>query len=373
MAQGETALGRGAARRPHLDGVRGLAITLVLVAHVLGLNGAGLVGVLVFFVLSGYLITGLLLRENDRMGRLDLRQFYVRRALRLLPALVGFLALFAVVSLTIDVGVTPGETVRGVALGLTYTTDLALGFQAGYVPPLAHLWTLAVEEHFYLVWPFLLAWMLRRRRLRITPLVLIALAGAAVRSLTIAVAPVFPLYVYALPSTWIDPIMCGVILAVHRSRGGPGPGPAHLRFAPPLAIAALLLAALDPDTYVASATYVIGIPLLGLATAWLIWSVECSPRSLVSRALASPVLRYAGAISYALYLYNSASILIIRHLWEDSLVARAVGLLVALLLAVGSYHLVEARALRLKARVGAPRAMPATTARRGRFPMGVSS
>ena len=71
-----------------LDGIRGVAIGLVLVAHLVGLNGAGLVGVLVFFVLSGYLITRLLLREVDGTGRVDLRQFYLRRALRLLPALV---------------------------------------------------------------------------------------------------------------------------------------------------------------------------------------------------------------------------------------------------------------------------------------------
>jgi peptidoglycan/LPS O-acetylase OafA/YrhL len=357
MADGGKTPGPETARRPHLDGVRGLAIALVVIAHVLGFTGAGLVGVLVFFVLSGYLITGLLLREHERRGTLDLRQFYVRRGLRLLPALTVFLALFVLASLVVEVGLTGAEVLRGVVMGLTYTTDFALGLKLDYTPPLAHLWTLAVEEHFYLIWPLALMLMLRRGRLAVAPLVIIALAGAVLRSLTVAIAPVYPLYLYALPTTWIDPLMCGVLLAVHRhqTQGAPGPAPAHLRIAPVLALAALFAAALHPGTYVMAATYLIGIPALAMVTAWLIWSLEDSPASLFSRAFSLPALRYAGAISYALYLYNSASILIIGDLWEESLLARAAGLLVAVLLAVASYHWVEIPALRLKARLGAPR------------------
>lgn len=357
MADGSTEPHGEAGRRPHLDGVRGLAIGLVLVAHVLGFNGAGLVGVLVFFVLSGYLITGLLLREHQRWGRLDLRQFYVRRALRLLPALVVFLALFALVALAADVGVSAAEVLRGVAYGLTYTTDFALAFQLDYAPPLAHLWTLAVEEHFYLVWPAVLVLLLRRGRVAVAPLVILALTGAVLRSLSLGLAPALDMYFYALPTTWIDPLMCGAILAVHRHQGPAvaGPTPTHLRLAVPVALTVLFAAALHPLTYNSAATYLLGIPVLGLATAWLIWSLEEARPSLAARTFSLPALRYAGAISYGLYLYNSASILVVGNVWEESLRARVAGLLVAVLLAMASYHFVERPALRLKARVGAPR------------------
>ena len=82
-----------------LDGLRGIAILLVLVAHLIGLNGAGLVGVLIFFVLSGYLITRLLIVEHSEHGLIDLRAFYLRRALRLLPALGLLLAVVLALSL----------------------------------------------------------------------------------------------------------------------------------------------------------------------------------------------------------------------------------------------------------------------------------
>jgi peptidoglycan/LPS O-acetylase OafA/YrhL len=134
-----------------------------------------------------------------------------------------------------------------------------------------------------------------------------------------------------------------------------GPTPTHLRLAVPLALTVLFAAAFHPLTYDSAATYLLGIPVLGLATAWLIWSLEQSRRSLAVRVFSHPALRYAGAISYGLYLYNSASILLVGNVWEESLRARVAGLLVAVLLAVASYHVVERPALRLKARVGAPR------------------
>lgn len=144
--------------RPELDGVRAVAILLVLVNHatgtVIGWDAAGMfgwVGVTLFFALSGYLITGILLRERDSAGRVDLPRFYRRRIVRLAPALLVVLLFVALTN-----AVQPGDWRLGLIGGLTYSTNW---MQAGgaELGSLTHLWTLAVEEQFYLVWPLVLA------------------------------------------------------------------------------------------------------------------------------------------------------------------------------------------------------------------------
>jgi peptidoglycan/LPS O-acetylase OafA/YrhL len=166
--------GSGAGRLPALDGLRAVAVLAVLGYHA-GLSWlpGGLLGVDAFFVLSGYLITSLLLAEWQRTGRIDLRRFWVRRARRLLPAL-----LLVVLAVAVTGGWLVGAT--GTA-GLRWDALAALGYVAnwrfalsgqGYfdhftVPsPLLHLWSLGVEEQFYLIWPLLALlalWVAQRR------------------------------------------------------------------------------------------------------------------------------------------------------------------------------------------------------------------
>jgi peptidoglycan/LPS O-acetylase OafA/YrhL len=143
-------------RRPELDGLRGLAIGFVLLSHVLlaNRNPLGLVGVSVFFTLSGYLITGLLLRDG-----VHLRAFYGRRFRRLAPAFLVMVAVVAVLGLFGVWGYQPWITT---AFGLaTYTANwiTILGYMA---VPFGHVWTLAIEEQFYLVWPVLMAILPRK-------------------------------------------------------------------------------------------------------------------------------------------------------------------------------------------------------------------
>lgn len=156
-------------RRPELDGLRGVAILLVVVSH--GLPRymmAGAVGVTVFFTLSGFLITSLLLEEHAATGRLDLRHFYERRVRRLGPALVVFLAAMAVLGLTVNSWfATPGW------LGATlfYVTNWGI-VQGGAPGALGHTWSLSIEEQFYIVFPLLVLLLARR------PSVLIAVTAA---------------------------------------------------------------------------------------------------------------------------------------------------------------------------------------------------
>jgi hypothetical protein len=153
---------------PGLDGMRALAVVAVMIYHANHnwLHG-GFLGVEVFFVISGYLITLLLIAEHERTGGVDLKQFWLRRARRLLPALFVMLALL-MVYLALFKSVARGR-VRGDIIGGSATS--ATGTRSGWAPaytasedfaPLRHLWSLAVEEQFYLVWPLVMVAILRR-------------------------------------------------------------------------------------------------------------------------------------------------------------------------------------------------------------------
>lgn len=147
--------GSGHGRVPGLDGLRGLAVLLVVLAHAnIPIVRYGVIaGVALFFVLSGFLITTLLVRERRRFGHVSLRSFYARRALRLLPALV--VAIAGGVVLAIAVGSDPVTMAKDGLASLFYLGNFRdqLGLYGG---PFAHLWTLAMEEQFYLLWPLVI-------------------------------------------------------------------------------------------------------------------------------------------------------------------------------------------------------------------------
>lgn len=167
--------------QPALDGIRGLAVLAVMGAHasVPGTLLGGFVGVELFFVLSGFLITNLLVEEHRLTGTISLRAFYVRRCRRLLPALGLFLVAMSFVAVVIH-PVSSGPMLRGIASSATYLTNIART-QSVDLGPLNHLWSLAVEEHFYIVWPAVLALVLWRRGERAA--LAVAVAGIVASSL----------------------------------------------------------------------------------------------------------------------------------------------------------------------------------------------
>ena len=210
---------------PVLDGLRALAVTAVLLYHAdLRWIPGGFLGVDVFFVLSGYLITSLVLAEWRHRGSIDLKTFWLRRARRLLPALYVLL----VVTLTFAVVFLPGEVaeLRGdVLAAFGYVTNWYLIFQhqsyfeaVGRPSLLQHLWSLAVEEQFYLLWPLVLAVGLgvgatRWRYRRMMYLALgVATASAALMALLYR-PDVDPSRVYYGTDTRATGLLCGAALA----------------------------------------------------------------------------------------------------------------------------------------------------------------
>ncbi len=150
--------GSPADRIPSLDGLRAVAISLVIVSHLQGTRGfphfslpveLGNLGVRVFFVISGLLITTLMLQEHRKYGSISVARFFIRRTLRIFPAMYFFLLVVAVAAKLGLVFLSPGDMFHAA----TYT----MNYHSGGSWTLGHLWSLAVEEQFYLLWPLAFA------------------------------------------------------------------------------------------------------------------------------------------------------------------------------------------------------------------------
>lgn len=319
-----------------LDLLRGVAVVLVMLRHAAPdvFAGAGVVGVVMFFTLSGYLITGVLLTELHGQGRIRYRRFYRRRAARLVPALVVLVIGFVLVSLTVDPLHDRDRLGDTVAVALTWTANLPVGHPSA---AMYHLWTLATEEQFYLLWPLLLGLGASRGRLKAT-LVWGGIAAFAAAAVTVAWLAEAPDLAYALPTSWA---VCFVIGGAVRYAGESAATTA--RRTAPLAVG--LLATLSVMPWRGHAwTYLAGGPAVAMATAALLvtigtWATVAHP---LARALVC-----LGTVSYAAYLWNYP-----LTMWARASLGTGGGVLAAagtVLLATASWHLVEKPAHRLLA------------------------
>lgn len=306
--------------RHDLEGLRGVAILLVVLFHagVSGLSG-GFVGVDVFFVLSGFFITGLLLREYSESGEVDVSDFYGRRALRLLPPLlVVLVATLAVVMLLyapIDRAGIAGNA-RWVALyggNIEFARGSVDYFSSGE-NPLLHTWSLAVEEQFYLLWPllFVFAGLIYERRATDDPtvtqtidsrrlLVVMALAGVTSFAASVWLTSVSqPWAFFGMPTRVWEFALGGVLATVIDERGR-----RLIAAAPGLQIAGLVaigVAAFAYDKGTAYPGFAALVP--AVAAVALIFGGHHAPEGGVSRVLATPWLRWFGRMSYAWYLWH---------------------------------------------------------------------
>ena len=299
---------------PGLDGLRAVAVLGVIAFHVgLPFAQGGLLGVGVFFVLSGYLITDILAAQWEKRGAIDLKDFWLHRARRLLPAL--FLLLAAVVAYVTLFAPAQLATLRGEVLAAAlyisnwwYIFHHVSYFQSfGPPSPLTHLWSLAVEEQFYLVWPGLL-WLglryLSRRNLVLATLGLAAASALAMGLLYHAGAG--PNRVYYGTDTRAFALLIGGALALvwpsRRLADVPAAWRRSLEVLGVLGLALVLVLFAATNEYEPS-LYPGGLLLLSVATAAVV-AVAALPEGRLARALGWEPLRWLGVRSYGIYLWH---------------------------------------------------------------------
>lgn len=335
---------------PALDGFRGIACLVVLIAHLTPFYVSGAFGVDMFFVLSGFLITGILASELSRHERIHLINFYARRFLRLLPAL--WMTVGAVILSLWFTGHLESLYIREALYALTYVSNWvhALGLDDRYY--LGHTWSLAIEEQFYLIWPFALMLL---SRLRLGPL-----GNASVLASLAVVVMVYrniPDYdamrIYRGLDTHCDGLLLGSALSYFmRSPVATDPRVTRwLRVAAYFAIFVLLALPIRLG-WTSWPTPILGYTTINVMSCLVIWHVMVNQEGWLTRLLSVRPLTYTGKISYGLYLYHWPIALGIHDLLPD--LEGAWYILAPLILCLAyitselSYRFIESRFLALK-------------------------
>jgi peptidoglycan/LPS O-acetylase OafA/YrhL len=307
--------GQRPAFRPDIEGLRGVAILLVVLFHArLPALAGGFVGVDVFFVLSGFFITGLLVRERESTGDVRLRDFYGRRALRLLPALLVVLSATLAIVMSLYAPIDRAQiaaTARAVALhaGNVEFARSAVNYFGSRDNPFLHTWSLAVEEQFYLVWPLLLVVMVPLLvRDDVTPraerrTALGYIAGFGILSFVASVWLTHvaqPWAFFGMPARIWEFALGGALSLTLEDRDPLGARGATALQVLGLGAIALAVAMYDRATPYPGAAAL--LPALGACA--LIAGGAWAPESVISRALAVDPLRWLGRVSYAWYLWH---------------------------------------------------------------------
>jgi peptidoglycan/LPS O-acetylase OafA/YrhL len=329
-------------RIPSLDGLRAVSILAVLASHYivvpqttffgLVVESIGSPGVHCFFVISGFLITTLLLQESSSTGSVSLKEFYLRRAFRILPAAYLYLAI----------------AFAAIEFGLFHPSDdrqaliLAPIFLENYVTHVVwivgHFWTLSVEEQFYLLWPFLYVALVQRNRLRVLVGVII---GVPVINLVIIRfgLPFWGRAFYSLADT----LAIGCLLAVF-ARDARILGWLHKVVDHPLFwlillpyVTFILIDSVHLNLVLSIAKTLVFRPFANVAIALIIFRLVTRPTAFFN----NPPVTYLGRISYSLYLWQ-------QMFCRDPRIPGLVGLACAFLCAIFSYHLVELPFLKIR-------------------------
>lgn len=331
--------------RADIDGLRTIAILLVCAYHfnLLPTGKSGFIGVDLFFVISGFLITRIIVNEIER-GRFRLRDFYARRVRRLYPALLTTLALYLVAGYFLFLPPLFKELAIETIASAFYVINLFLwqnvnyfGFQAES-KPLLHMWSLAIEEQFYLFYPLLLVVLMRWLR-----------GGRLLMAVTVAMLASFALNLaavdwkpqatfYLLPTRAWELLGGGVVALFLRDRTVALPRGVTLA-AGPVAIGLLVLAMMLHSPTTAFPGWFAALPVLS-GMLFLIGGTQASAP--VTRALSLPPMVWIGKISYPLYLVHWPIIIILRDWMQDfSLGWRWSGFVAAVLLAWAIWAWIE--------------------------------
>ncbi|WP_120501873.1 acyltransferase family protein [Roseovarius sp. EL26] len=328
--------------RPDIDGLRALAILLVTIFHfdLLGVGKAGFIGVDVFFVISGFLITSIIVSDHAA-GRFSLGSFYYRRVRRLYPALLATLTLYLLVGFFLFLPGAFQELGKESLLSQLYVVNFYFwrsvnyfGLQAGTVP-LLHSWSLAVEEQFYLIYPLFVMLILRWRSSALLGFVLLATVGSF--ALGYIVTPMKPWASFYLLPTRAWELLAGGVLALYLIRSQPQEQ--ILKVCGPLGLALIFLGLYlhTPAT---------GIPgwfaLFPVGGALCLLISGLSPTAPLTRLFSTRFLVWVGVISYPLYLVHWPVMIVLKEsLSSFSYGWRLFGFAASFLLAWLIYRLVE--------------------------------
>ncbi|MEK6284389.1 MAG: acyltransferase [Acidobacteriota bacterium] len=341
---------------PALDGLRAVAVFLVIIGHFGFEMVPGGHGVMIFFVLSGFLITWLLLKENDRNGTISLGAFYKRRTLRIFPAFYVYWLIM--VALLLETGRTVLWPHAWSAL--FYTSNYYNAINGDPNNGFSHTWSLAIEEQFYLLWPFV--FLLLRRNLRKLTAFLIGLIGAVwiYRAVLCYGFHVDQAYIYAAFDTRLDELMVGCLLAVllkRQSLSSLWRAVSANALLPFMTIALLATSIYGGELYIDRYRDVVGFAIEPLLVAILVVQLIAFSSTRLWGWTEWGVVRFLGRISYSLYLYQQLTL----HAARKALAAYPVvlqlagAILVTIILATISHYLIERPFLKLKS---TPRQLP---------------
>lgn len=323
---------------PSVDGLRALAVASVVLIHVFPTTTyPGEVGVDVFFVISGFLITLILMRSIERTQTIDLIRFYKNRMLRLYPPML------VVVGFVIVIGLLPGSSLTGALLSggvtLAYVSNIYMTVTGNWLGDLSHTWSLAAEEQFYLVWPAVLLLFARRglraRRLGIGLVVVGALMAAAWLA-TGDETPFNP-----LTRGFGLVVGCAAALLTQRNRW----------FSRRLSIVGIAVMAVTlAAASLGLVSHTVSTLLIVASVVWVILDLAHAPHSIAPWLEARPVV-YVGLISYEIYLWHYPILAVLFRFtdWNELLVG-AIGIPLTALASVLTHHFVSRPVLRWRDR-----------------------
>ena len=349
-------------RIPSLDGLRALAISLVCVCHFAYSVGFPVrhnwwtdayahYGVRIFFVISGFLITTLLLREQEKTGTINLKQFYIRRAYRILPAGYAYLVVVTIIF---------HQSLPDKYLVAAYTYLTSYAIHSPWI--LIHLWSLSVEEQFYLIWP--LAMVLGIFVARRFALGAIAVAPV-VRFVLKTIGPSLGA-LYFFPSV-VDSLAAGCLLALYQTQFRQHRSFFAWRGFPLIWAVTLSLPILHHYHYILKFWHVAGLVQVSALTIFNLGIVLCIQNAITvrPRLLNNPIVVWIGNLSYSLYLWQMPFANPNVQSWATTFPQN---LVLALLAAVVSFYAIEQPVLRLRER-RAEKSLPPKKAPVGDDPM----
>ena len=341
---------------PELDGLRGLAIIIVILFHAnVSFFSGGFIGVDIFFVLSGFLITSLLIQEFDSTGTIKLNYFYMRRALRLGPALLLLLITFCILSFLLLNEEKATRNLIDALISLVYLSNWARAFN--FHPPdfLGHTWSLSIEEQFYILWPIILLLLLRAKKKNRLHIICFAAMAALVSWLLriYFVMSDVPLErVYNGLDTRTDSLMVGCVLGVLISsrlisEKVKDALSRWLKYIAPFSMVLLLFLSFTSN-WQDNRIYYLGFFVVELLVAILILDIIINKNSMARKILAMRWLVWVGSISYGLYLWHYLVFRTMFALGFNGLMVVLLGTFVTFIIAICSYSFLERPMLKFK-------------------------